>query len=95
MADQVTVTIKRDPQKGCVPDPNPFHAKPGDDVKFEFEPPNEGTIDFGSKSPFDEATFTVGTGGTAKKSKGGVSGTFLYKVLYKGGGNGNGSGIFP
>lgn len=98
----VTVTITRDPQntQNCVSNPDPFHASPGDDVTFVFQPTTEGIIAFGSKTPFvgGEAAFRVGTGGITKRSKGNVNGTFPYTVVWidaEGGGMGNGSGIFP
>src|SRR6266849_2531695 len=98
MADQVTVTIKRDPQnpRKCLSVPNPFHVKAGGDIKFVFEVGDEGAIDFGTNSPFKEATFKIGKNGVTKTVRDDVSrGPFPYTVTWTDNGTGNGSGRFP
>ena len=91
------VVIKKN-GAGCQAVPDPFRAKPGGEVMFEFEDHPDADITFDGESPFDGEP---GSKTKLKPEKNKVKNNarpdrYTYTVRWGGGGQGNGSGeIIP
>jgi hypothetical protein len=96
MADTV-VTIKKQ-GTGCVSDPEPFKARRGTQVVFEFEDHPDAEVTFDDESPFDDGSKSKAKLKPDKntvKSNAGFNRRFGYTVTWRGG-KGSGSGeIIP